>query len=180
MLPSSSTGAAYLSLHRGFPQSSPASVLCRASRSLPALSTPLFVHTVLQGFLEAPGGKVPEGDWMISDVRDVASALILAALKPGASGRYIVSQQASLNAHDVTNILKVRDSERGQGGRERERERGREGGEGRGQRPPHCLPAGLTSYTSRGRMLGGRGHGTCGPGWHCRGCLGVQSLWGIH
>ena len=89
-----------------------ARLLCRALRSLPAaanqaLSTPFIVHTVLQGFLEAPGGKVPEGDWMISDVRDVASALILAALTPGASGRFIVSQPASLNAHDVTNILKV-------------------------------------------------------------------------
>ena len=69
---------------------------------------------------------------MISDVRDVASALILAALTPGASGRYIVSQPASLNAHDVTNILKVREGEKGQGG-ESKRVRGAGmGGRGNG------------------------------------------------
>jgi nucleoside-diphosphate-sugar epimerase len=60
-----------------------------------------------QGFLEASEGKVPEGDWLFSDVRDVALAHILAAINPAASGRYIISQPLSLNARQVTDILKV-------------------------------------------------------------------------
>ncbi|GAX75613.1 hypothetical protein CEUSTIGMA_g3057.t1 [Chlamydomonas eustigma] len=61
----------------------------------------------MKGFLEAPDGKVPEGDWMFSDVRDVALSHILAAINPAASGRYIISQPMSLNARQVTDILKA-------------------------------------------------------------------------
>lgn len=60
-----------------------------------------------QGFLEAPNGEVPSGSWLFSDVRDVASAHILAATQPQASGRYVVSQPQSLSARNITDLLKV-------------------------------------------------------------------------
>ncbi len=61
-----------------------------------------------QAFLEpAPDGAVPAGDWMFCDVRDVAEAHMLAALSAGAKGRFIVSQPVSINARQVSDILKV-------------------------------------------------------------------------
>ncbi|KIZ01217.1 hypothetical protein MNEG_6742 [Monoraphidium neglectum] len=60
----------------------------------------------MKEFLEAPGGKVPEGTWTVCDVRDVAAAHIAAAEGPEASGRYIVSQPGSFDARFVTDTLK--------------------------------------------------------------------------
>lgn len=40
-------------------------------------------------------------------MRDVAAAHVLAALTPGAKGRYIVSQPASLSSKAFTDVLKA-------------------------------------------------------------------------
>lgn len=62
-----------------------------------------------QGFLEAhDSDAVPKGTWTITDVRDVADAHLLAATTPAAVGqRYIVSQEASISAKDITDALQV-------------------------------------------------------------------------
>lgn len=50
---------------------------------------------------------MPAGKWTMADVRDVAAAHILAAEKPSASGRYIVSFPSSTSARFITDALKV-------------------------------------------------------------------------
>eukprot|EP00877_Chromochloris_zofingiensis_P011157 jgi/Chrzof1/6295/Cz18g00160.t1 len=60
----------------------------------------------MKEFLEAPGGKVPSGNWTGEDVRDVAVAHILAAETPTATGRYIISQPFSISARFITGLIK--------------------------------------------------------------------------
>lgn len=60
----------------------------------------------IKTFLEPGSGGVPEGDWTICDVRDVAAAHIAAAEIPEASGRYIISQPHSICAQDITTFIK--------------------------------------------------------------------------
>ncbi|WIA11508.1 hypothetical protein OEZ85_011621 [Tetradesmus obliquus] len=61
----------------------------------------------MKGILESPAGKPFEGSWTVNDVRDVAAAHILAAEKPEAKGRYIVSQPHSISARFITDTLKA-------------------------------------------------------------------------
>jgi nucleoside-diphosphate-sugar epimerase len=61
-----------------------------------------------KGFLEAKAkDQVPSGDWLFSDVRDVARAHIAAATSDSGIGkRFIVSSiSTSINAHEVSRIL---------------------------------------------------------------------------
>ena len=60
-----------------------------------------------KGFLEAKGvEEVPGGDWLFSDVRDVARAHILAATRDNADKRFIVSNiTTSVNGREVSRIL---------------------------------------------------------------------------
>eukprot|EP00775_Hariotina_reticulata_P006026 gene6026-6264_t len=61
----------------------------------------------MKGILESTHGKEFSGSWTVNDVRDVAAAHILAAETPGAKGRYIVSQPASISAHFITDTIKA-------------------------------------------------------------------------
>lgn len=60
-----------------------------------------------QAFLEATPGNVPGVSYTLCDVRDIAKAHVLAAETASASGRYIVSDAKRMDAHDITEILKV-------------------------------------------------------------------------
>eukprot|EP00878_Enallax_costatus_P032607 GHUV01035850.1.p1 GENE.GHUV01035850.1~~GHUV01035850.1.p1 ORF type:complete len:199 (+),score=49.72 GHUV01035850.1:201-797(+) len=60
----------------------------------------------MKGILESPPDKEFSGSWTVNDVRDVAAAHILAAEKPHAKGRYIVSQPESISARFITDTLK--------------------------------------------------------------------------
>ena len=59
----------------------------------------------MQGIAE---GKPAEGTPLICDVRDVATAHVLAAEIPSASGRYIVSQRAPVTATYLSKVLRVK------------------------------------------------------------------------
>lgn len=61
----------------------------------------------VQAFLEATPGNVPGVSYTLCDVRDIAKAHVLAAETASASGRYIVSDAKRMDAHDITDILKV-------------------------------------------------------------------------
>lgn len=61
----------------------------------------------IQNILEAPADSPPTVTYTLCDVRDVAKAHVLAAETQSASGRYIVSNATRLDAHDITEILKV-------------------------------------------------------------------------
>ncbi|KAF8070868.1 TKPR1 [Scenedesmus sp. PABB004] len=61
----------------------------------------------MRGILEAGRDAPLEGSWTINDVRDVAAAHILAAERPEAKGRYIVSQPESISARFITDTLKA-------------------------------------------------------------------------
>lgn len=68
---------------------------------------PSLLDFCIQAILEAPADSTPTVTYTLCDVRDVAKAHVLAAETQSASGRYIVSNAKRLDAHDITQILKV-------------------------------------------------------------------------